>query len=69
MGQVVELFNAEEGKPFQIQDSLPFDGRVVNVVMQDGGVKLSEIIDEEEQSIFISVAELNALLYIMSERQ
>lgn len=69
MGEVIELFDPQEGQPFEIQDSLPFDGRTVSATPTGAGVVLTEDIDGEQQTVYISIAELNALLYIMSNRQ
>lgn len=69
MGEVIQLFDQQEGTPFEIQDSLPFDGRTVSANPTGAGVVLTEDLDGEQQTVYISIAELNALLYIMSNRQ
>jgi hypothetical protein len=57
------------GDTFEIQDSLPFDGRVVTAQLEESGVRLTESIDEDTETIFLSVAEITTLFYRLLDRQ
>lgn len=66
--KVIDFFKPVKiGDSFHIQDSLPFDGRVVAVKKEREGVKITEEIDGDQQHIYLSNAEIGALIYRLSE--
>jgi hypothetical protein len=69
--QNIVLFDrpVQVGDSFYIHDSLPFEGRELKAEVREEGVYLYETIDGETVSIYVSYAELAALMYQLSQRR
>lgn len=57
------------GDHFYIHDNLPFEDRELKVDVMEDGIHLSETIDGVSESIYVSYAELAALMYQLSHRK